>query len=227
MMMKPDQKPAPRRISWREIGQLLLVLLAAWGVSQLLQRSAPLGRDIGTHAALPALRADTSAPTREVAEPTLTLVVFTDYQCPACKLADPAMNAAIAADGHVRIVYRDLPIFGPRSERAARVAIASSHQGLYSAVHQRLMQERRSLEDPVIREAVEAAGGNWAQIERDIETHGPAIDQLLLNNRQFALRFGIAGTPSYIADPMLVIGALDEAEFGRIFAQARRRAGAG
>lgn len=221
-----------KRISAKEIGQLLLVLLAAWGVSQLLQRSAALGRDVGTHPALPELLADKGAPTREaqapareVQDPTLTLVVFTDYQCPACKLADPAMNAAVESDGQVRIIYRDLPIFGPLSERAARVAIASERQGIYSAVHHRLMRERRSLEDPVIREAVEAAGGDWSRIESDLETHGPAIDQLLDRNRYFAFRFGISGTPSYLVGPLLVIGALDESEFKRIFAQGRRSSG--
>ena len=57
-------------------------------------------------------------------------------------------------DGHIRTVYKDCPIFGVISEQAARIAIVSDRQGIYSAVHTRLMMERRPLDDQVMREAV-------------------------------------------------------------------------
>ena len=162
---------------------------------------------------------------RKVAEPTLTLVVFTDYQCPACKRAHPAMERALARDGHVRVVYVDWPVFGQVSERAARVALASERQGVYPAVHSRLMAEDRPLTDAVLREAVERAGGDWSRLRRDLVAHGPAIDRQLGRNRQTAFGLGIPGTPAYLAGPVLIKGALDEDEFRRAFAEGRAAMG--
>ena len=139
-------------------------------------RTAPIGRDMSGSPVVQGLLRDRSSPSREVRQPTLTLVVFSDFQCPACKLADPAMNAAVAEDGHVRIVYKDWPIFGSVSERAAQIAIAASRQGIYPTLHTRLMDERRPLSMQVMRESVEASRGNWPQVETDLRVHAAEID---------------------------------------------------
>lgn len=202
----------------------MLVGLAGWGAGQLLQHTVPLGEDVGANPTARALLEDPSAPSHEVRRPTLTMVVFTDYQCAACKRANPAMERAVASDGHVRIVYKDWPIFGPLSEQAARVALASDRQGLYPAVHNRLMTDRRPLGETVLREAVERAGGDWGRIQRDLRDHEAAIRRQLDLNRGHAFSLGIQGTPAYLIGPILVVGGLDEAAFGRAFAQARNAA---
>ncbi|HVF93107.1 MAG TPA: DsbA family protein, partial [Sphingomonas sp.] len=191
----------------------------------LVGRAVPIGEDVGGNPAAAALLADRSVPPATAPAAgtvaTLTLVVFTDYQCPACRAADPAMTAAVARDGRVRLVLRDYPIFGARSERAARVAIASARQGIYAAVHHRLMSDRRPLDDTVLREAVESAGGNWATLVADLRRGAGAIDTQLAATQRYAAAIGVAGTPGYVAGSILVVGALDEAGFARLFARAR------
>lgn len=209
------------KITRRQLIQLLVIVLIGAGVGQILQRTAPIGRDVSSSMAAQAMLRDSSSPSREVDDPTLTLVVFTDYQCPACKIAHPAMEAAVEKDGHIRIVFKDWPIFGAISERAARIAIAANRQGIYSAVHTRLMNERRPLDDQAMREAVTLSGGNWPQIESDLQTYATDIQSQLDLNRQDAFKLGLAGTPGYLVGPILVSGALDEAEFEKAFAHAR------
>jgi protein-disulfide isomerase len=41
----------------------------------------------------------------------------------------PALEEAVQRDGKVRVIYKDWPIFGPPSERAASVALACAEQG--------------------------------------------------------------------------------------------------
>lgn len=215
----------PQGLNRKQLLQLLIVIFIGWGVSHVLQRTAPVGRDVSSNQTARALLQDRISPSREVKQPTLTLVVFTDYQCPACKLANPAMEAAIANDGHVRVVYKDWPIFGALSEQAARIAIAANRQGIYPAVHHHLMKERRRLDEPVLREAVEQSGGsNWAQIQRDLQLHAAEIDQQINLNRGNAFALGIAGTPAYLAGRILVSGAIDEVGFARAFAIGRNPA---
>jgi protein-disulfide isomerase len=213
-----------RARSRKSLVQLLVVILIGWGVSQILQRTAPIGRDVSTNKAAQALLDDRLSPGKAVAEPTLTLVVFTDYQCPACKRANPAMERALAADGHVRVIYQDWPIFGPLSERAARVAIASAAQGIYPTIHSRLMGEGRRLDVPVLREAVERSGGNWDRLRSDLRDGGTGIDRQLARNRGNAFSLGIPGTPAYLAGPILLVGGTDEAGFRALFARGRKTA---
>src|SRR6478735_5968401 len=210
--------------SRKSLVQLLILVLIGWGVSIFIQRSGRAGRDVGGNAAVQGILSDTSSPSSTPPAPTLTMVLFTDYRCPACKRAEPAMERAIAADGHVRVVYRDWPIFGPLSEQAARIAIAGAAQGVYRALHHRLMTENRRLDVSVLREAVERSGGDWDRVQADLRTHGVAIDRQLERNRYDAYSLGLPGTPAYLAGPILLVGATDEAGFRALFAQARKRA---
>jgi protein-disulfide isomerase len=149
------------------------------------------------------------------------VIVFTDYQCPACKRAAPALAAAFRRDGRVRIIFKDWPIFGPVSERAARVAVASARQGIYPAVHMRLMAERRGLDDAVLQAAVEAAGGSWPRLLADLATHRLAIDRRIAGNGAEAFALSLEGTPSYVVGTLLIVGGMDEAGFTAAFAAAR------
>ena len=209
-----------RSFTRKDVLQLLIAVVIGVGVSQLLLRSAPLGRDVGDSPAARAALRDTVSPSLTPADPTLTLVVLTDYQCPACKRANAAMETAVAKDGHVRVIYRDWPIFGPVSERAARVAIAADRQGIYPKVHRLLMEEWRRLDDQVLRDAVEASGGDWARLQADLQ-NAPDIDRQLARTNADVLALGIRGTPAYLAGSRLVTGALDEAGFEKLFAEGR------
>lgn len=131
------------------------------------------------------------------------------------------MLAAARDAGDVRIVYRDLPVFGPVSERAARVALATASQGLYPQVHDALMRESRPLDPPVLREIVTRLGGDWPRVERDAA--GARVAAQLARNGQDALGLGVTGTPTYLIGPYRIVGALSEREFGKAFEQARQR----
>jgi protein-disulfide isomerase len=217
---KSKAPPLAHDLPRRNLLWLLLVVAAGWGVGQLIQRVRPIGSDLGQSPVVLALRQE-AAPATTVASADLTLVVFTDYRCPACRASAPALEEAVARDGRVGVVYREWPIFGPPSERAARVAIAAARQGVYPALHRRLMAERRPLDDAVLRDAVEASGGQWPRVEQDLRDRGTAIDAQIAATRRYAATLGIAGTPAYLAGSILVVGALDRAGFAAAFARAR------
>lgn len=185
----------------------------------LLRLAGPVGTDVGGRIDLAPFLDDRASPSSGPADAPVTLVVFADYQCGPCRAAHPAMLRAVAEAGDVRIVYRDLPVFGPLSERAARIALAAREQGLYAPVHDALMREPRALNEPVLREVVERAGGDWDRALSAARS-APVAGQLA-RNREDALRLGAAGTPTYLIGRHRVVGALSEREFARAFAQAR------
>lgn len=204
----------------------LLLLGGAVGVGTLvsfaLRRGRDLGIDVGDNAIAQSVLHDTDSPRLRAANADLIAVVFTDYLCPVCKVSAPALARAIADDGRVTLIYRDWPVFGEPAVAAARTALAAAPQGIYPALHARLMAERRRLDPSVLRQAVEAVGGDWPWLLSVLESGGRVIDQRLARNAADARGLGLAGTPSMLIGPLLVQGALDEPALKRAFAEGRR-----
>lgn len=205
----------------RHVLQLGGVVVAGWAAGKLLKRAAPIGRDVRGSGMVAAIL-DDKGPADGPATASLRLAVFSDYRCPACRRAFPALDAALRDDGDVRILYKDWPIFGASSERAARVALASAAQGIYPAVHRRLMTDGRRIDDAVLRDVVTDAGGDWARA--DDASRAPEIAARLRSTAREAAAIGLPGTPAYLAGSLLVVGAIDRDDFARLFARARAAA---
>lgn len=203
------------------IALLILAVVAALVFTQLLRGQRPVGTDLRGNSLVRDVQADGSSPTEAATGADLTMVVFADYRCPACRRAHADMKRALSSDGKVRLVYKDWPVFGAMSERAAAVAIAASFQGLYPQVHDRLMTGPVR-NDRDLQSAVERSGGDWGRLQADLRRRKQEIDRQLARNRLQAFGLGLGGTPGYLIGPILVRGGLTEREFLRGFRQARK-----
>jgi protein-disulfide isomerase len=154
----------------------------------------------------------------------VTLAVFTDYNCGACRKAHPAMMEAVAADGGVRLRFFDWPIFGDASRAAARAAIAADVQGLYAQVHGMLMGAGAA-DGAAAEAAVQAAGGDVAMLRQTLADEAGRIEGALSRNAFHAFSLGLGGTPGHLIGPILVRGAVSAGTFGRAIRQARAAAG--
>lgn len=208
-------------ITRRETLQLGAVSIAGWGLASVIKRTVPIGQDIGRPDVVASIFDGRSSPSSGPLKASVHFAVFTDYRCPACRLAFRAMEEALRVDGDVRITYKDWPIFGPPSEQAAKVALATAEQGIYPAVHHLLMTDSRAIDDDLLREVVTHAGGDWDRAVAYQAAHGQKIALELQTNAQQAFALGLAGTPGYLAGQILVAGAIEEADFARLFARAR------
>ncbi|GAA4774455.1 hypothetical protein GCM10023219_22390 [Stakelama sediminis] len=152
----------------------------------------------------------------------VTIVEYFDYQCPYCRKMYPALAKLRASDKKVRIVYRDLPIFGDASVEAAHAAIASNWQGKHAAFHAALMTVPGKLNSKKIRQAADKAGVNWARLQRDLKVHAKEIDALLDSTRQEAMMMGLTGTPALLIGPYLVPGAMNYEQLTKAVALTRK-----
>ncbi|MGB3737935.1 MAG: thioredoxin domain-containing protein [Pontixanthobacter sp.] len=150
---------------------------------------------------------------------TVTILIFGDYRCPACRQANGALQTAARKHGKVRFVVREWPVFGPPSEELARIAIASRFQNLHPQFHDALM--RAPTFDPVqIRAIFEELGGDWARLQSDLANRSTAIDTELAKVRREAFALGLVGTPAFLTSTTLAEGAMTQAEFGRFIEQS-------
>lgn len=207
----------------RQTIQLAAVAAGGWGVSNLLTQNGPIGREASDSAALAILDAPNPVSSGS-ADASVRLAVFSDYRCSACRRSFPEMEAAVAADGDILVIYKDWPIFGPPSEHAARVALATVDQGIYPAVHRRLMNDNRIINAAMLQDTVMRAGGDWGRVERYMADYSGVISTQLRQNGEQAFSIGLSGTPGYLALDRVVLGALDRDDFARLFKQVRRTA---
>lgn len=169
-----------------------------------------------------AIRADPLAPRIAPRGHDVTIVVFSDYQCGYCRRFSPTLDALIAADARVRVVYRDWPILGGGSLPAARAAIAASFQGRHLRFHRALIAQSGRIDAAKIRAAADAAGVDWARLQRDLRNRSGDIDALLARNDAHARTLGLTGTPGLMVGPYLIPGLVDLPTLRAAVARARR-----
>ncbi|MEP9348814.1 DsbA family protein [Xanthobacter sp. KR7-225] len=139
----------------------------------------------------------------------VTVVEFMDYNCGYCKRALADMLALVGGDPGVKFVLKELPVLGPTSLEAARVAVAVRMQDpsgeKFLAFHRALMAERG-----VSRERALAAGAtaglDRARLERDMASS--EADETLAEARRLAAALGINGTPGYVIGTAVIPGAI-------------------
>lgn len=152
-----------------------------------------------------------------------TVVEYMDYQCPACRESFATLGQLMAEDKKVRIIFRDIPVFGPASEKAARVAIAAKYQNKYLAVHKALLHASRPLDDKKIEAAARQAGADWARLQADLQRYSTDIDDLIERNMAQADMLRFTGTPGFIIGSTLGFGAIKIGPIKKVIAETRAK----
>ena len=93
--------------------EAVAILEARQAEAQAASQAEVLSRERDT------LERDPNAPVLGNPEGDVTVVEFFDYNCPYCRRAKPEIEALLAADPDVRLVYREWPILGEGSVFAA------------------------------------------------------------------------------------------------------------
>lgn len=153
-----------------------------------------------------------------------TIVEYLDYQCPYCREAHAMLRELMAKDKKVRILFRDIPVFGAASEKAARVAIAAKYQNKYLAVHEALLAASRPLDDKKIEAAARKAGADWDRLQADLKRRSGDIDDLIERNMMQSEMLGFTGTPGFIIGSTLGFGAIKLAPIEKVIAETRAKA---
>ena len=151
----------------------------------------------------------------------VTIVEFNDYQCPYCKRAHTAVKSVVAADGKVKVVYKDLPILGEPSRIAALAALAARAQGKHLAFHNALMEYGGKIDRDKIMEIAGSVGLDLAQLQKAMDD--PKMKEIIERNMALASALGVRGTPAFVVGNQFVPGAVDADALKQLIADARKR----
>ena len=148
----------------------------------------------------------------------VTLVEFFDYRCAYCRRVVSSMRALLEEDRGLRVVFKELPVLGPDSVRAARAALASRRQAGYVPFHFALMTtDDLSLQG--IRAAAEQVGLDPDRLEADMAA--PEVLAAIEANYALANALGIEGTPAFVIGDQLIPGAVDKGRLEQLIDEAR------
>jgi protein-disulfide isomerase len=204
--------------------RLSLALAVAAGLAGylLLHNGPPPDQRLELTPVVAQVLGDPGSPVSGPAAADVTVVIFTDYQCPVCKRTDPALGRFLAKDPKVRVVWKDWPIRGPASDLAARTALAADRQGRYLQVHDALMAARGQLTAPRIADIAARAGADPQRLAADLQADARAIDAQVSRHKLQAFSLGLQGTPAYLVGPYLIQGGLDDRALAAAVRRARR-----
>ena len=151
----------------------------------------------------------------------VTLVEFFDYRCGYCKQFAPTLLGITRQDPKLRVVFKEFPVLGPDSFRAAQAALAARNQGYYLAFHQALMGVGGKLTDDTIMTVARSVGLDTDRLKKDMEA--PKVLNILGNNHRLARALRIDGTPTLIVGDEIARGAIPLQELAAMVARARAK----
>ena len=138
----------------------------------------------------------------------VTMVEFTDYQCPFCRRhftqVQPEIQKQYIETGKIKYVMRQCPLvkIHPRATKASEAALCAGDQGKYWELHRRIFGAQRKLSDDDLRAHAEGEKLNLDQFNRCLDD-GKYTEQVKTDATEGATA-GVKGTPSFflgLTDP--------------------------
>jgi len=142
------------------------------------------------------------APMLGRADAPVTLVEFSDYQCPFCQrffaTTLSALKKHYVDTGKVRYVFRDFPLdqMHPQARKAAEAAHCAVEQGKYWEMHEVLFQNQRTLAPPQLTVHARTVGVDGSKFDECLSSgrHAARVERGLADGAAV----GVQGTPTFV-----------------------------
>jgi protein-disulfide isomerase len=189
--------------------------------SQLMAYYEDLKKEMKVEVLLPAylppkVPVEAKGPARGPKEAPITIVEFSDFQCPYCVKAEKTVVELVAAyPEKIRLVYRDFPLpIHPLAPKAAEASQCANDQGKYWEMHDKLFAVEGKLE-------VE----NLKKYARELSLDGDKFDKCLDSGEKAKVvgehhkageDLGVGGTPAFFVNGRMLSGAQPLEEFKKL-----------
>ncbi len=163
----------------------------------------------------PLIRISDEGPSSGSPSSPVTIVEFSDFQCPFCKRASETVRElARLYDGKVRIVFKHFPLSNhPDAFKAAQASVCADEKGKFWEYHDRLFNSQ-NLSDESLRKIAADIGLETKEFSACLESS--RSKEQVMKNIQEGRKIGIQGTPFFTINGRPVRGAQEISEFRRI-----------
>jgi protein-disulfide isomerase len=139
----------------------------------------------------------------------ITIIEFSDYECPFCKKWHEETWPQIQANygDKVRLVYRDFPLLGlhENAEPSAQAAHCAGDQGKYWEYHNALFTSSPGLGRTVYDSLAKQLGLNMTTFDNCLDTNKYQKD--IQDDYTYASNLGVSSTPTFFINGLALVGA--------------------
>ncbi|MBI3798890.1 MAG: thioredoxin domain-containing protein [Deltaproteobacteria bacterium] len=160
------------------------------------------------------------APVRGNAKAPITIVEFSDFQCPFCARAEGEMvKVRDAYKDQVKIVYKDFPLpIHPNAPKAAEASRCAREQEKYWEYHDVLFANHDALEVPNLKKFAVDLKLDKAKFDTCLDS-GKYADEIAKDMAEGS-RVGVTGTPAFFINGRLISGAQPFSAFQEVIEDA-------
>ena len=161
---------------------------------------------------------DGVSPVKGATNPLVTIVEFSDFECPFCNQVQPMLKQVMEAYGKdVRLVFKHLPSEGHRNSLpAARAAYCAAEQDRFWQFHDALFASE-NLSPPVFEKIASDLGLGLPKFQECLNSEQSRL--AIVKDLEAARLYRIDSTPSFIVNGKLIKGAVSFVDFQRIIEQ--------
>jgi protein-disulfide isomerase len=143
-------------------------------------------------------------PVRGAPMAPVTIVEFSDFQCPYCSAAHPELERLVREfEGQIKLAFKHFPLSAHlRAVAAARAGEAARRQGKFWEMHDLLFAHQRELEDADLERYAGMAGLDVERFKTDVA--GAEVQERVEADREEGLKLGIEGTPTIYVNGRLL-----------------------
>jgi protein-disulfide isomerase len=157
----------------------------------------------------------------------VTIVEFSDFECPFCKRIYPTLNQIMDDyDGQVRLVFRQFPLnaIHPNAQKAAEASLCADEQGKFWELHDAMFEGSGGLDAASLKSRA-------AEIGLDQDAFGTCLDsgrfaEQVAADLDAGRALGVSGTPALFINGRYLSGAQPYDVITRVIDDELQRGGA-
>jgi len=145
--------------------------------------------------------------TRGPADAPITIVEFSEFQCPFCARVNPTLSALEKKyAGKIRLVFKDFPLPNhAQAPKAAEAAHCANEQGKFWELHDRLFANQQQLQVPELKAHAKAVGLDQAAFDQCLDSG--KFTTAVKSDVDLGSNMGVQSTPTLYINGRVVTGA--------------------
>jgi len=164
-------------------------------------------------------------PTKGPAAAPVTVVEYSEFQCPFCSRVGPTVKQVMETYGDkVRLVFRDYPLpFHDHARPASEAAQCAHSQGKFWEYHDKLFANQQALDTDNLKKYAAELGLDTAEFNRCFDEG--RFKSVVDGNQAGGEALGVQGTPAFFINGRFLSGAVPLEAFQEIIDDELKRQG--
>ncbi len=179
-----------------------------------------LRKDYGVQVSLEPLRTQVASqgfPTLGPANAPVTIVIFSDFECPFCNALFPTMKQIEANYGaKIKVVYRQFPLTNlhPHAQKAAEASLCANDQQKFWEMHDAMFQDNQHLDIDALKQKATNLKLDRTAFDACLDSSKYAAS--VSKDVQEGVRVGVTGTPAMFINGRFLGGSQPYAEIAKV-----------